>query len=513
LKAAQQELQARSSAAKQHLKLKQELELKQHSLELLRERIAGSESAQLAQAVAELEGQVQEAQAAAEAAREQKAAMVAEARQLEKDIANFDKDKGKRIKAAEARLKQAKEDVAKAKANGKEADQRVATVSAERAAAAAEREGLAEQEAKLKEAIEALTESIAKLEEAVALSKADLKGKKEQLAGMKARLKECDKEISEIEKLKARAERSILEKTNERKKLERDAKNIETDSHNAQKLVSELAKENPWIESEQQFFGMPGGDYDWEARSPEEAKGKLQEAMEKHEKLKKRVNKNVMNMFEKAEEEYGSLRQKKNTLEKDKQKIQSVIAELDEKKCEALGVTWEKVNKDFGSIFSTLLPGTSAKLDPPEDGTFMDGLEVKVAFGGVWKQSLTELSGGQRSLLALSLVLSLLLFKPAPIYILDEVDSALDLSHTQNIGRMIKTHFPFAQFLVVSLKEGMFNNANVIFRTKFVDGVSAVTRTVPALAEGGGAAAARDQARKEKAAASRARAPLSENLR
>ena len=42
---------------------------------------------------------------------------------------------------------------------------------------------------------------------------------------------------------------------------------------------------------------------------------------------------------------------------------------------------------------------------------------------------------------------------------------------------MIQTHFPFSQFIVVSLKEGMFNNANVIFRTKFVDGVSAVTRT------------------------------------
>ena len=48
----------------------------------------------------------------------------------------------------------------------------------------------------------------------------------------------------------------------------------------------------------------------------------------------------------------------------------------------------------------------------------LDGLEVRVAFGGVWKESLTELSGGQRSLVALSLILSLLLFKPAPLYIL-----------------------------------------------------------------------------------------------
>ena len=50
-----------------------------------------------------------------------------------------------------------------------------------------------------------------------------------------------------------------------------------------------------------------------------------------------------------------------------------VIAELDEKKREALEKTWRKVNQDFGSIFSMLLPGTFAKLEPPEECTFLDG--------------------------------------------------------------------------------------------------------------------------------------------
>ncbi|KAL6123345.1 hypothetical protein ACLB2K_075867 [Fragaria x ananassa] len=132
----------------------------------------------------------------------------------------------------------------------------------------------------------------------------------------------------------------------------------------------------------------------------------------------------------------------------DKSKIKMVIEEPDGKKKETLNVTWVKVNKDFGSIFSTLLPGTMGKIEPPEGCSFLDGLE--------------------RSLMAPSLILALLLFKPAPLYILDEVDAALDLSHTQNMGRMIKIHFPQSQFIVVSLKEGMFNNANVLFRTKKV---------------------------------------------
>lgn len=76
--------------------------------------------------------------------------------------------------------------------------------------------------------------------------------------------------------------------------------------------------------------------------------------------------------------------------------------------------------------------------------------------------------------------MALLQFKPAPLYILDEVDAALDLSHTQNIGTLIRTRFKGAQFIVVSLKEGMFTNAPRIFRTKFVDGTSTVAKLTAA---------------------------------
>jgi structural maintenance of chromosome 2 len=51
---------------------------------------------------------------------------------------------------------------------------------------------------------------------------------------------------------------------------------------------------------------------------------------------------------------------------------------------------------DFGAIFAELLPSNFAKLEPPEGQTVDQGLEVKVRIGSVWKQSLTELSGGQR---------------------------------------------------------------------------------------------------------------------
>ncbi len=63
-----------------------------------------------------------------------------------------------------------------------------------------------------------------------------------------------------------------------------------------------------------------------------------------------------------------------------------------------------------------------------------------------------------------------------PVYILDEIDAALDLSHTANLGHMIREHFPQSQFIVVSLKDGMFNNATVLYKVSFFDGGSKVER-------------------------------------
>lgn len=73
-----------------------------------------------------------------------------------------------------------------------------------------------------------------------------------------------------------------------------------------------------------------------------------------------------------------------------------------------------------------------------------------------------------------------------------QVDAALDLSHTQNIGKLISERFPNAQFVIVSLKEGMFNNANVLFRTQFVNGSSTVQRTARSGHQRSGRQAAED---------------------
>lgn len=141
-------------------------------------------------------------------------------------------------------------------------------------------------------------------------------------------------------------------------------------------------------------------------------------------------------MSEKVEKEFRTLLEKRTILETDKNTLNNNMDELDKKKKDALEACWVEVNKDFGKIFGTLLHGAFAKIQPLPNKELSEGLEIKVAFNDTWKHSLSELSGGQRSLMALSFMLALLLYKPAPLYILDEIDAALDLSHTQNIGKI-----------------------------------------------------------------------------
>ncbi|KAL8428668.1 hypothetical protein Efla_002931 [Eimeria flavescens] len=240
--------------------------------------------------------------------------------------------------------------------------------------------------------------------------------------------------------------------------------------------VKQLLAAHEWLVAEEPKFDQAGSPYDFKQLRPEAARQRIQQLKVDLEKLGQNVNSSAGMLLEKTEAELQTLLKRKSQVEADREKIREVIASLDEKKKNSLKNTWRLVDGNFSAIFEQLLPNAQAKLVQVDPEDLTKGLEMKIAFHHKWKESLSELSGGQRSLLALSLILALLKVKPAPVYILDEVDAALDLSHTQNIGSMIKTQFPTSQFIIVSLKEGMFSHADVLFRTRLIEGTSGVER-------------------------------------
>ncbi|KAL2326443.1 hypothetical protein Fmac_025501 [Flemingia macrophylla] len=465
---------------KKFVDLKAQLELKLYDLSLFQSRAEQNEHHKLGELVKKIEQELNEAKSTVNHKQLLYEDCIKTVSSLEKSIKEHDNNRESRLKGLEKKIKSIKSQMQSSLKDLKGHDSEKERLVMEMEAVVQEQASLESQLASLGMLIGNLASEVEEQRSTVVAARNNLDQVQSQLKSVRQKMKECDKEISGIIKEQQKLEHKISESNLERKRMENEVKRMQMEQKDCSVRVDKLIEKHAWLASEKQLFGRSGTDYDFSSRNPSNAREELEKLQAEQSGLEKRVNKKVMAMFEKAEDEYNDLVSKKNIIENDKSKIKKVIEELDEKKKETLNVTWIKVNNDFGSIFSTLLPGTMAKLEPPEGCSFLDGLEVRVAFGSVWKQSLSELSGGQRSLLALSLILALLLFKPAPLYILDEVDAALDLSHTQNIGRMIKAHFPHSQFIVVSLKEGMFNNANVLFRTKFVDGVSTVQRTVAA---------------------------------
>ncbi|CCC70262.1 hypothetical protein NCAS_0E01920 [Naumovozyma castellii] len=288
----------------------------------------------------------------------------------------------------------------------------------------------------------------------------------------KRRLLDIDDELRELENLIKEKNENKANWELEQQRLTHELDKNKSNTNSLQKRISDLLTEQEWLRDNDLVEGIIQENRGVNLAEYRERGNQLEE---KFHEMRRKINPNIMSMIENVEKKESALKVMIRTIEKDKVKIQETISKLNEYKRDTLIKTWEKVTEDFGHIFADLLPNSFAKLVPSEGKDVTEGLEVRVKLGNLWKDSLVELSGGQRSLVALSLIMALLQFRPAPMYILDEVDAALDLSHTQNIGHLIKTRFKGSQFIVVSLKEGMFSNANRVFRTRFQNGTSVVS--------------------------------------
>lgn len=212
----------------------------------------------------------------------------------------------------------------------------------------------------------------------------------------RARLTGFDEELRALEEASRVKNARITEEGLEIQKLSHQIEKSHKEQQTAAQTVASMEREYEWIAEEKDNFGRPGSPYDFENQNMAECNSSLRNLTEQFQGMKKKINPKVMNMIDSVEKKEVSLKNMMRTVIRDKRKIEETISNLDEYKREALQKTWQKVNGDFGQIFAELLPGSFAKLDPPEGKTITEGLEVKVSLGKVWKQSLSELSGGQR---------------------------------------------------------------------------------------------------------------------
>ena len=188
------------------------------------------------------------------------------------------------------------------------------------------------------------------------------------------------------------------------------------------------------------------------------------------------VNMKALEIYEQVETEFNKLIEKKDGLDKEKIDVLTFMNEIETKKKDHFMKTFTQVNDNFQRIFLNLFKKGKAHLQLEKPASpFDDGLTVKVKIRGNSYLDLRSLSGGEKTLTALSFIFAIQEYQPASFYILDEIDAALDKQNALTLAKLIRDYSIRAQYIMISHNDSVISEADTLFGVSMNDGVSKIT--------------------------------------
>jgi chromosome segregation protein len=230
-------------------------------------------------------------------------------------------------------------------------------------------------------------------------------------------------------------------------------------------------------EREEVVGRLPEG-HEAEALTDEEAEDlRVQvERLERRREALGQVNPLAAEEHAREKERLDELVDQRQDLERSLGELEGLRAELTDTVERRFAETYERVEHHFAEVVATLFPGGKGRLIAHEGGEDEEaGIEIELQPAGKRITRLSLLSGGEKALGAISFLFALFLARPAPFYLLDEVEAALD---DTNIGRFVELLRRFsdrAQFIVVTHQKRTMEAADLLYGvTMGADGVSQV---------------------------------------
>jgi len=176
------------------------------------------------------------------------------------------------------------------------------------------------------------------------------------------------------------------------------------------------------------------------------------------------VNLKAIEQYDAVKERFDEIDMRRQTIQRERKSILDAIDKIELEKTRTFMKAYHEINREFSRIFQQLSPGGSAKmiLDRP-DKPFEGGVSIEARPRGKKISSLEILSGGEKTLVALAFIFAVQEFYPAPFYVLDEIDAALDGPNVHRVSTVIKEFASQAQFMVISHREENIVNADRIY--------------------------------------------------
>jgi chromosome segregation protein len=164
------------------------------------------------------------------------------------------------------------------------------------------------------------------------------------------------------------------------------------------------------------------------------------------------------------EERFAFLSQQEKDLLTAKEQLLDMIKKINATTTELFSDTFNKVNDNFSDIFKQLFGGGSAKLVLVDETDVLEsGIEIIARPPGKKLQTISLLSGGERTMTAVALLFSLFKVKPSPFCVLDEMDAALDEANIGRFVTMVKSFMDQSQFILITHSRQTIAAADVIY--------------------------------------------------
>ena len=187
------------------------------------------------------------------------------------------------------------------------------------------------------------------------------------------------------------------------------------------------------------------------------------------------VNMRALEIFETVEEEYNKIMEKVNVLKQEKDKVLELMNEIESNKKGMFLKAFDVINKYFSEIFSSLSNKGEAYLEiENKEDIFNSGVDVRVRLLGSKFLDLNSLSGGEKTLTALSFIFAIQECEPASFYILDEVDAALDKTNSTLLSQLLAKYSKRAQYIVISHNDTVITEGDAVFGVSMQNGISRV---------------------------------------
>ena len=176
------------------------------------------------------------------------------------------------------------------------------------------------------------------------------------------------------------------------------------------------------------------------------------------------VNVGAIEEYERVSERYNFLISQREDLVKAEDTILEIIKELDDIMKDKFIKTFNTVKVKFKEVFRKLFSGGTAELKlTNEDDILSTGIEISALPPGKTLRHISLLSGGEKTLTAISLLFAILETRPVPFCILDEVEAALDEVNVDNFGKFLGEFKDKTQFIVITHKKKTMEYADVLY--------------------------------------------------